>query len=57
MATLSAVKHNPVIRNFYESLLARGKEKKVALIACMRKLLVILNAMTRKGEAWNPLPA
>jgi transposase len=57
MATLSAVKHNPVIRNFYESLLARGKEKKVALIACMRKLLVILNAMTRKGEAWNPFPA
>lgn len=53
MAALSATKCNPVIRAFYESLLKRGKEKKVALIACMRKLLVIINAMVRKGEAWR----
>jgi transposase len=53
MATLSATKFNPVIRAFYESLLKRGKEKKVALIACMRKLLVIINAMVKKGEAWR----
>jgi transposase len=57
MAALSASKHNPVIRAFYESLLKRGKEKKVALTACMRKLLVIINAMVRKGEAWKFSPA
>jgi transposase len=53
MAALSASKHNPVIRSFYESLLQRGKEKKVALTACMRKLLVIINAMVRKGQVWQ----
>ncbi len=47
MATLVATRHNPVIRDFYARLLARGKAKKVALIAAMRKLLVILNAMLR----------
>jgi transposase len=56
MAALSATKHNPVIRPFYESLLKRGKEKKVALTACMRKLLVIINAMVKKGEAWQARP-
>jgi transposase len=54
MATLVATKFNPVIRTFYERLLARGKEKKVALTACMRKLLVILNAMIRTNQAWRP---
>ena len=54
MATLVATKFNPVIRAFYERLLARGKEKKVALTACMRKLLVILNAMIRSNQAWRP---
>ena len=54
MATLSATKSNPVIRAFYERLLARGKEKKVALTACMRKLLVILNAMIRHRKPWQP---
>ncbi len=53
MATLSAKKHNPIIREFYERLLARGKEKKVALVACMRKLLVILNAMLRAQQPWQ----
>ncbi len=57
MAALSASRHNPIIRAFYASLLKRGKEKKVALTACMRKLLVIINAMVRKGEAWRYLPA
>lgn len=57
MAALSASKFNPVIRPFYQALLARGKEKKVALVACMRKLLVIINAMLRKGEFWHFSPA
>lgn len=50
MATLTATRHNPVIRAFYERLLAAGKLKKVALLACMRKLLTILNAMVRDGR-------
>lgn len=53
MAALSAKRHNPTIRKFYERLLERGKEKKVALVACMRKLLVILNAMVRSHQAWQ----
>jgi transposase len=53
MATLSAISHNPVIRDFYKRLLAAGKPKKVALVACMRKLLTILNAMLRDGTAWD----
>lgn len=53
MAALSASKTNPVIRDFYERLLANGKEKKVALTACMRKLLVILNAMIRDLKPWQ----
>jgi transposase len=56
MAALSATLHNPVIKRFYDSLLERGKEKKVALTACMRKLLVILNAMARDNLAWRPMP-
>ncbi|NJL37061.1 MAG: IS110 family transposase [Leptolyngbyaceae cyanobacterium RM2_2_4] len=54
MATLVASRHNPVIRNFYQHLLARGKLKQVALVACMRKLLVILNAMMRDNKTWQP---
>jgi transposase len=54
MATLSAVRCNPVIKTFYRRLLAAGKPKKVALIACAHKLLRILNAMARNGQAWNP---
>lgn len=53
MAVLSARTHNPVIKAFYERLLAQGKEKKVALVACMRKLLVILNAMLRTHQPWH----
>ena len=54
MATLSAIRHNPVIKSFYERLIAKGKIKKVALTACMRKLLVILNAMVKNGQDWSP---
>jgi transposase len=54
MSALSAVRFNPVIKQFYERLLLRGKEKKVALVACMHKILTILNAMLRKNELWNP---
>lgn len=55
LAALSASKHNPIIRTFYERLLAAGKEKKVALVACMHKILTILNAMLKKGELFNPV--
>jgi transposase len=54
MATLVAVRHNPVLRTFYERLLAAGKTHKVALTACMRKLLVILNAMAKSQKPWSP---
>jgi len=53
MATLSAVRFNPVIRTFYLRLLAAGKPKKVALTACAHKLLRILNAMARTGQPWK----
>jgi len=53
MATLTAVRCNPVIRAFYERLTRAGKAKKTALVACMRKLLTILNAMARDHVAWN----
>jgi transposase len=53
MATLVATRHNPVIRAFYQQLLARHKPKKLALVACMRKLLVILNTMAKTNEPWR----
>ena len=53
MAALSASKHNPKIRAFYNHLIDMGKEKKVALTACMRKLLVILNAMVRANQPFE----
>jgi transposase len=53
MSTLAAVRCNPVIRAFYQRLTAAGKEHKVALTACMRKLLVILNTMVKTGAAWR----
>ena len=54
MATLVATRHNPVIQPFYTRLLAAGKPKKVALTACMRKLIIILNAILRDQQPWNP---
>jgi len=53
MATLAATRFNPVIRVFYQRLLAAGKPKKVALVACMSKLLTILNAIVKTGLPWN----
>ena len=54
MAALSASQHNPVIKPFYQRLIGKGKAPKVALTACMRKLLVILNTMVKTQTAWNP---
>mgnify|MGYP006210152513 CR=1 FL=1 len=54
MATLTAVRYNPVLKPYYEHLLAAGKRKKVALVACMRKLLTMLNAIAKHGTPWNP---
>lgn len=54
MATLSATRHNVVIRRFYQRLLANGKPKKVAVIACLRKLLVIANQLLQTRQPWNP---
>jgi transposase len=53
MATLTATRHNPTIRKFYLRLLANGKEKKVALVAAMRKFLTILNTLIKKDELWK----
>lgn len=54
MAVVAAIRCNPVIRTFYERLRQAGKPAKVALTACMRKLLTILNAMLRHGSRWDP---
>lgn len=53
MAALAAIRFNAVIRAFYDRLVLAGKPKKVAIIACMRKLLTILNAMVRSGKSWD----
>jgi len=54
VATMAAVRHNPAIRAFRQRLLAAGKPKMVAMIACMRKLLTILNAIARDQKPWQP---
>ncbi|HET7605305.1 MAG TPA: IS110 family transposase [Sphingomicrobium sp.] len=54
MAATTAIRSNPVIRAFYEQLKARGKPHKVAMVACMRKMLTILNAMVRQSTPWTP---
>lgn len=54
MGALVASRYNPVIREFYQRMLAAGKSKKVALTACMRKLPVVLNSMINSGQHWNP---
>ncbi len=55
MATLVATRYNPVLRAFYQRLCDAGKPKKVALTACMRKLLTILNVMVKHNRHWNPI--
>lgn len=53
MPALVAIQHNPVIRKYYQRLLKKGKAKMIAVVACMRKLLTILNAMVKKNEIWQ----
>ena len=53
MATLTATKHNKFIRSYYHQLLERGKAKMTAIVACMRKLLLILNAMLKNQLPWK----
>ncbi len=55
MAALVAVRVTPVMREYYLRLLQKGKPKKLALVACMRKLLLILHDMVRHGQKWDPL--
>ena len=55
MGALVAARRNPVIRQFYQRLLAAGKPKKLALTACMRKLLTMLNSMAKTGKHWGPI--
>jgi transposase len=57
MAVQSAVRHNPALKVVYERLVAAGKAKKVALVACMRKLLGILNAVVRDRTPWKDMTA
>jgi transposase len=57
MGTVAGIRSNPVLRSFYERLVAKGKPKKLALTACMRKLLVILNTMLKNGTCWQNQPA
>jgi len=54
MAMLSAIQHNPVFKATYNRLVAAGKPKKIAIVACVRKMIVILNSMVRDGVHWNP---
>jgi transposase len=56
MATLVATRHNPVIMALYERLCAAGKAKKAAIVACMRKLLTIVNAMIKHHTTWHYAP-
>lgn len=53
MAVLAAKKYNPALKNFYDRLVSKGKLKKVAMVACMRKLIIIMNAMLRDGTRWE----
>ena len=53
MAALSAAHHNPTIKAFYDRLKTAGKLPKVALVACMRKLLTMLNAMVKTNKPWD----
>ena len=54
MGALVGSRYNPVFRDLYQRLLTDGKPKKVALTACMRKPLTILNAMVKSGQPWSP---
>ncbi|MFN7892003.1 MAG: transposase, partial [Pirellula sp.] len=53
MATIVAIRHNETIKRFYQRLKAKGKESKVAIVACMRKLLTIVNLLIKNNEVWK----
>ena len=53
MAAVTASRHNPVLRPFYERLIAKGKPPKVALIAVLRRLVVFANAVLKSGQPWR----
>jgi transposase len=55
MAALVATRHNPQIQQFYQRLLAAGKPRKLALVACMHKLLLLCNAILRTHTPWSPI--
>jgi len=57
MPMLSAIRCNPQIKSFYDRLIADGKLKQVAITACMRKMLTMLNAILRENQPWHPIPA
>ena len=57
MPTLNAVRHNPDIRRFYQRLVAAGKPKKLAIVASMRKLLILANVLIAQDRLWEPRPA
>jgi transposase len=57
MSTIVAIRWNPTIKEFYDRLRGKGKKAKVAITACMHKILTILNAMLKSGEAWSPTHA
>lgn len=57
MPILSAVRYNPKIKSFHDRLIVAGKLEKVAITACMRKLLTMLNAIVRKNQPWHSIPA
>jgi transposase len=56
MAALVAIRHNKAIKAFNERLVAAGKTKKVAIVACMHKLLIMLNAILKSGQPWRDAP-
>ncbi len=53
MPTMSAVRYNPIIKAMYQRLLAAGKRRIVALVACMRKLLLLINSMLKQDKTWD----
>lgn len=57
MPTLVAIRHNPMIRKFYQRLLKNGKAKMTAVVACMRKLVILLNAIIKQNTEWKPICA
>lgn len=54
LSTMTAIQHHPTLKPMYQRLVNAGKPKKVAIVACMRKQLSILNAMVKNGSFWNP---